>query len=240
MGYKWATCIMKHFSIIAIIAMMFAIVAMPAEAQSLKDKKKAKKEKWEKDQQRAKEEEELKWQLHMDSLRNAAAASVGNEVQIPCVESSYDDEEYFRDLGIGTDKNNNKQAARLNAVNQAKSMVKARLAEFVQGVTTEYFNTYNTAGATDDVQHKMETKLNGVVEFMLNNADKECERLIWNNQGNYEVYYVIRIPKGELKSKMMNALNEEKLKIDFNENRMQQFMDSRMDKMLQDKSKAGY
>ena len=46
-------------------------VAMPAQAQSLKDKKAAKKAKWELQQQQQREEAELRHQMKMDSLANA-------------------------------------------------------------------------------------------------------------------------------------------------------------------------
>ena len=228
----------KMFILAAMAAAM--MVAMPAQAQSRKDKKAAEKERWERQQQREREEEEMRHKMRMDSLARVANASYGTEVDIPCIDASFDDEEYFRDLGIGTDINNNQQAARLNAVNQAKSMIKARLGEFIQGVTSDYFNSYAGSKPADDVQHKMESKLNGVVEKMLNDADKECEKRIKNDRGNWEFYYVIRIPKEDLKKNMMTAWDEEKTKIDFNEHQMQQFMDGRMDDMLKAKDKAGY
>lgn len=176
---------------------------------------------------------------HQQAL--SAAAARGTEISIPCVEVSFDDDTYFRDLGIGRVSGNNKQSARLDAVNSAKAMIKARLGEFVQGVTSSYFNSYAGTKASDDVQRKMENKLNGVVEKMLNDADHECEKSIVDPKGNLEWYYVIRIPKGDLKKEMTEAISaDEKLNIDFNEFKMQQFMDEKMDSMLEAKKKAGY
>lgn len=51
------------------VAMM--LVVMPAQAQSNKDKKAAKKAQWEMEQQQKREEAELRHQIRMDSLRNA-------------------------------------------------------------------------------------------------------------------------------------------------------------------------
>lgn len=186
---------------------------------------------------------ELERAMEIEDLQHAqavhAAQAAGTEVNIPCIESSFDDETYFRDLGIGA--NNNKQSARLDAVNAAKAMIKARLGEFVQGVTSNYFNSHAGTKPSDDVQRKMESKLNGVVERMLNDADHECEKQIVTPKGNLEWYYVIRIPKGDLKKQMTDAIaNEENLKIDFNEFQMQKFMDEKMEDMLEAKKKAGY
>lgn len=238
---------MKTTKIFAIITMALLMIAMPSEAQSRKDKKAAKKAEWEARQQfvrdsteRANKAKLAAMDRENDKAAAKASATIGNEVEIPCIESSFDDEDYFRDLGIGTDTNNNKQAARNDAVEQAKSIIKARLGEYIQGVTTDYFNSYTTTSETDDVQHKLEAKLNGVVDYMLNNADKECEKLIKNDRGNWEFYYVIRIPKQDLKKQIIDAAKEEKTLIDFNEHRMQKFMDENMKKMLDEKSKAGY
>lgn len=180
--------------------------------------------------------DEANWQSQL-----AAAQAKGTEVSIPCIESSFDDEMYFRDLGIGRVAGNNKQSARLDAVNNAKAMIKARLGEFVQGVTSNYFNSYAGTKPSDDVQRKMENKLNGVVEKMLNDADKECEKSIVDIKGQFEYYYVVRIPKGDLKKQMTEALTaDEKLGIDFNEFKMQKFMDEKMEQMLEAKKNAGY
>lgn len=191
------------------------------------------------DSVKAAREMELEDMNHRQAM--SAVAAQGTEISIPCVESSFDDETYFRDLGIGKVAGNNKQSARLDAVNNAKAMIKARLGEFVQGVTSNYFNSYAGTKPSDDVQRKMENKLNGVVEKMLNDADKECEKSIVDVKGNFEYYYVVRIPKGDLKKQMTEALTaDEKLGIDFNEFKMQKFMDEKMEQMLEAKRNAGY
>lgn len=194
---------------------------------------------------KVKELRELEREMELDQIKHdqaiAAAAASGTEISIPCVEVSFDDDTYFRDLGIGRVSGNNKQSARRDAVKAAKDMIKARLGEFVQGVTSTYFNSYAGSSASDDVQRKMEDKLNGVVEKMLNDADHECEKSIVDPKGNLEWYYVVRIPKGDLKKQMTDAISaDEKLKIDFNEYKMQQFMDEKMESMLEAKKNAGY
>lgn len=64
---------MKKMMILATaVAMM--LVVMPAQAQSNKDKKAAKKAQWEMEQKQQREEAELRHQIKMDSLRNAQQA----------------------------------------------------------------------------------------------------------------------------------------------------------------------
>ena len=194
---------------------------------------------------RVKELRDLEYAMELDQIEHnrqiTAATAKGTEISIPCIESSFDDETYFRDLGIGKVSGNNKQSARLDAVNNAKAMIKARLGEFVQGVTSTYFNSYAGSKPSDDVQRKIENKLNGVVEKMLNDADKECEKSIIDVKGTFEYYYVVRISKSDLKKQMNDALSaDEKLGIDFNEYKMQKFMDEKMAEMLEAKKNAGY
>ena len=63
---------MKKFMLFATVVAMSMALAMPAQAQSRKDKKAAQKEQWEREQRQKAEEEELRHQMKMDSLRNAA------------------------------------------------------------------------------------------------------------------------------------------------------------------------
>lgn len=258
MGYKWANFIMKKITLVA-MAVLCSVAFCDCAAKKPVKNAEPQKSATELEIERLKQEKELRElreEARRDSIQRArqdalddanwqrqlaAAQAQGTEVNIPCVESSFDDETYFRDLGIGKVAGNNKQSARLDAVNNAKAMIKARLGEFVQGVTSNYFNSYAGTQPSDDVQRKMETKLNGVVEKMLNDADKECEKSIVDIKGNFEYYYVVRIPKSDLKKQMTEALTaDEKLGIDFNEFKMQKFMDEKMEQMLEAKKNAGY
>lgn len=63
---------MKTKSLFAVAIMALAFAAMPANAQSHKDKKAAKKAQWEMEQQQQREEAELRHKLRMDSIANAS------------------------------------------------------------------------------------------------------------------------------------------------------------------------
>ena len=183
----------------------------------------------------------LKKQIEIQKLQQQLAASAEVEKVVPCMDSSYDDEIYFRELGISTVEGGNVGSTRIAAVDNAKDLIKNRLGEFVQGVSSFYHNNYAGTKATDAVQSKTEAKLNGVVEKMLNDADKECEKHMVDAKGITTVYYVIRIAKADLKKEMLDVLSqEEKDNIDYNEYKMQKFMDEKMYDMLEAKRKAGY
>lgn len=177
----------------------------------------------------------LKKQIEMQKLQNElkAVQAAGAHVDIPCAEYQ-DDKDYFRDFGVGTSQN--LQSARKDAIMAAKSMIRQKLAEFVQGFSTDYANSYAGTKAGDDVQRKMESDMMAVVEGMLNEAGKVCEERRINDRGTNDYYYAIEIPKKELKQNIIDALSaDEKLDIDTREAMFEKKMDEYMDKMLEAK-----
>lgn len=209
------------------------------EIKALEEELKAQDRKAEEDSLAAARKKQEDQMLHDQKIQGIAHSVT--TIKMPCVESSYDDENYFRDLGIGVVSSGNIQSARADAEAAAKSMIKGRLGEFVQGVTKDYFASYAGSKPKDDVERKMSRDLNGVVEKMLNDADKVCEDNGVDYQGNERYYYAIQIPKKDLKKQMLETLSaDEKLGIDFREDQMQKFMDERMQGMLEAKKAAGY
>ncbi|MFZ4462822.1 MAG: hypothetical protein ACOYN5_03200 [Bacteroidales bacterium] len=153
----------------------------------------------------------------------------GPKVVIPCLEKSYDDNEYFRDLGQG--KNLNAQNARTAAIGSAKSMIHQKLGGFVQGLTTDYTRTM--AGQVgENTQRAMEGELNTLVEKMLNDAEKICEEMTQDQNGAYNSFIVLQISKSELVDKMANTLSaDEELKIEFNRDQFRKFAEEKLEKM---------
>lgn len=198
------------------------------------------------EQRKKNELAELEHQAAIEQAkRDKELAAIKNEVStynIPCIESSYDDDDYFRDYGVGNVEGGNEQLARERASQAAKDMIKNRLGEYVQGMTDYYLESYSGSKSEKDAAgNRARTKLNGVIEGMLRNADKVCEKIGTDAKGNQKVYYTIQIPKRELNKKLMDVMSEdEKLRRDFNAEQMQKFMDERMQQMLEAKKAAGY
>lgn len=226
------------------VAALAITVCNPVMGQTRKEKKAAEKEAWQREQDRKKQMEELEFQMKLDSMARVKAQkdNAVTTISIPCVESSYDDEEYFRDYGIGNVENGNEQLARERAFQAAKSMIKQRLGEYVQGMTDYFLESYsNSKSDKDAAGNRAITKLNGVVEGMLHDANKICEKQGVDVKGNTKWYICIEIPKKELNQKLKNVFSEdEKLKRDFDADQMQKFMDERMQQMLDAKKNAGY
>lgn len=179
---------------------------------------------------------ELEYQKKLSELKRQEV-----KLETPCEESSYDDRDYFRDLGVGTHEGNNYQACRFAAVQAAKEMIKLRLAEFVQGFSPSYIGNYGGTKERNAVESVIKNRFNAIVEKMLNDADKECEQKTVDHKGNITVYYVVCISKRDLKKQFMDVLSqEEKDRTDYNAYLTQKEMDEKWEEMSRAKKAAGY
>lgn len=199
------------------VAMM--MIATPAEAQSRKDKKAAKKADWEYEQQ----VKQMERQRKLDSIANLAKPA--NEVfqnEIPCYAESRSDKEFYRELGEGEDTKRN--IARLAAVKMAQSMMRERLAHSVKGLSTDYSKLMNKSGKDSDMEQLIEGEMMNVVDSYLNDADNPCERWSQDRSGRYHVYYVIEIRKADLVDMFDKAIsNNDKLRAEYDRERFRQF-----------------
>ncbi|MBO6025693.1 MAG: hypothetical protein J6P73_00410 [Bacteroidales bacterium] len=153
----------------------------------------------------------------------------GTRVLIPCQSDSYDDADYFRDLGIGTALN--PQMARKAAVKAAQSMVKERLNGLVKGLSTDYSNSTSGTASADKVQSIIEGEFTTVIEKMLNDADKVCEDMVKLDDGSYRAYYAIQISKKEIVNKTADVLSEnEELEILFKRDQFRKYAEDYMNK----------
>lgn len=164
---------------------------------------------------------------------------LGEEVNLPCVYESMDDDSYFRELG--TANSINMQSARTAAFNAAKSMIKQKLGEFVQGVSSSYSRTVAGQAPADKVQRLMEDEMNGIVERMLNDAQKICEKMYQGDDGNYKAFIAIQIPKKAMIDNMANTLSSnEELEIEFNRDQFRKYAEDKLAKMKAAKKETGY
>lgn len=153
----------------------------------------------------------------------------GVSIVIPCVDVSYDDENYYRDLGIGTALN--PQMARKAAVKEAQSMIKERLNGVVKGLSVDYSRAVSGNAPSDKVQGIIESEFNTVIDQVLNNADKVCEDLVKLQDGNYRAYYAIQISKKEIVNKVAEAISmEEEFGIEFKREQFRKYADEYLEK----------
>lgn len=203
------------------------MIATPVDAQSRKDKKKAKQEAWEFEQQKIKMER----QRQLDSIQNANARSktspAGTTFELPCSGVGTSDKEYYRQLGIGKDMD--LSIAQRKAIQSAKSILRDRLGEQVKGLVTDYSKTYSKSNKGSEMEGILEREFFGVVDKALDDADNPCEKPAQLNTGEYQYYYVIEIRKAELADKMANAIsNNDKLRTEFDRDQFRKYAEEYM------------
>ena len=121
----------------------------------------------------------------------------GKALVMPCLDVTIDDENYYRDLGVGTALN--PQEARNNAIKSAQSMIKQRLNGVVKGLSRDYSRKVSSSSAAaDKSQSIIENGFNTAIDQVLNNAGKICEDLVKLDDGNYRSYYAIEIAKDRI------------------------------------------
>lgn len=152
------------------------------------------------------------------------------EIELPCVDESMDNDDYYR--AMGTAENVNMQNARTAAFDAAKSMLKRRLGGLVKGLSTDYSRSVAGDTQQDKVQRIMEGEMYTVVEKMLNDAAKTCEKMYQNASGNYESYIAIQVSKKEMVNQMSTKLSaNEELEIEFNRDQFRKFAEKKMKEM---------
>lgn len=152
------------------------------------------------------------------------------EVELPCVEESFDNDEYFKAMGTAT--NVNQQNARTAAFDAAKSMLMKRLGGFAKGLAADYSRTLAGDAQVDKVQRAMESEIITVIERLVNDAYKTCEKMYQNQAGNYESYIAIRVSKAEIIRQAQSELSKnQELEIEFNRDQFRKFAENRMREM---------
>lgn len=220
----------KVFFIGSMLLCGMMMLTTTVDAQSRKDKKAAQKAEWEAKQ----EMEAIKRQMAIDSMKAQAAKKTmrGTESDIPCINASFDDEEYFRDYGKGT--NANEQSARLAAIDAAQQMILKKLSHYVEGVMKTYASTTQGNGAGDDVMARMESGFNGAVQQMVNHASKVCEKSYMNNRGTWDSYYTIEISKKDLKKSLQQSIvTDNELRAKVNQEVFEKATEGQFESMMQ-------
>ena len=211
------------------IFMAMMMIAVPATAQTRKEKKAAQKEEWEFQQKK----KAMERQRVLDSIQNAnkrpAASPAGTTFDLPCSGKGKSDKEYYRQLGIGKDMD--LDIAQQKAVQHAKSIMRDRLGERVKGLATDYSKTYSKSGKGSDMEKILEREFTNVVDKALADADNPCEESAQLKTGEFQYYYVIEIRKNDLANKMSDAISKnDKLRAEFDRDQFRKYAEEYMKK----------
>ena len=222
---------MKKTIILALMAL--AIVAVPATAQTRKDKKAAEKAQWEQEQKFAAEEAALRHQLKMDSLANAqrvaeekaaeaaarakqraeAQAAQEQEVEVPCGDY-YSTSEVIRALGIGEDYE--QQMATEMARSAALEELASQISTSVQALVSNYKKSMRVNLKRESVRRVEGMAMTAVDQTTgYRIACRKTTSYVLNGEKLFKNYMVIEVNKDELLEPIYDNIQEdEELKVD--------------------------
>ena len=221
---------MKKTIVLAMMAL--AIVALPATAQSRKDKKAAKKAEWDMQQQQKAEEAALLHQMKMDSIRDAQAAREAAKAEaeakkaaekaeqdylnstqtykLPCWEP--DTKEYFT-----------AQVQRVMPLNQvtmqatallrlAKQQMQQKIAGAYKQVIRDYMDQMDLDDKFTAASH-IESAGEMVINQIVNNTEESCREMTRPDaSGQVTLYLAIKVSKENLVKEILNNIPEKEKK----------------------------
>ena len=236
---------MKKVMLFATVVAMSLALAMPAQAQSRKEKKAAQKEQWEREQRQKAEEDALRHQMRMDSLKNAqaeqaAAAAKAKADQakrdaeaeiirqqqmvaeMPC--QTYDDADWFYATGVKRFKQNQINLTPTALLRSTRQQLLQKLQGKYQQVIDDYFDQMETEDGEYARQH-IESAGRQVINQLINETYEVCRKQtqLPDAEGFLTMYMAIKVSKKEVVEKSIDKISEEQeMKTRFNEKKFRE------------------
>lgn len=164
-------------------------------------------------------------------VKNESNAPFGEVYSMPC--EIHDTKEKFAATGIYKGSSNQKGECHLNAIANAKAIIREKYHHAYKGMISDYSSTIgNNRG--NDISTKLERAGDVVIEAVLNDAYEVCSKFSGvQDDGMIECYVSIEIYKDELADKVSKQVanvltDDEKLKINFQEEEYRKRMEERM------------
>lgn len=159
-------------------------------------------------------------------------APFGEVYSMPCGEF-HDTKDKFAAVGIYRGSSYQKGECHLNAIANAKAVIREKYHHAYKGMITNYSSTIgNNRG--NDIEAKLERAGDVVLDAMLNDAYEVCSKFsnVYDD-GMIECYVAIEISKEDLASQVSKKIDdvltdEEKQKINFNEYNYRKEMEERL------------
>lgn len=145
----------------------------------------------------------------------------GEIYEPPCTE--IDTPEYFGATGIAIGAKARIAELQLNALENAKDMIRRKMQHAYKGAIDNYMNTVGTNAGTD-IESKLEAGGTQVIDLIVNEVSANCgpKYSSVDEKGNVTCFIGIRIPKRALAETIVdnvrdNVSEDEELKIRFKE-----------------------
>lgn len=145
----------------------------------------------------------------------------GDVYEAPCADA--DTPEYFAATGIAIGAKVRSGELQLNALENAKDMIRRKMKHAYKGAIDNYMNTLGTNAGTD-IESKLEAGGTQVIDLIVNEVSANCgpKYSSVDEKGDVTCFIGIRIPKRALAETIVdnvrdNVSEDEELKIRFKE-----------------------
>ena len=194
--------------------MAMMMIAVPADAQSRKDKKAAKKAEWE-HQQKIKE---MQRQRELDSIANLAKNVT---VDVPCWMA--DDDEWFFATIQRQFKQSSMNTAPTATLRSAQMLMRQKLSSIYRAVLRDYFDQMDIEEGSYANQH-IESAGDMVIKATINETYEVCRKQTRpDEKGNMVMYMTIKVSKKKfVKDLVQKISDDEQLKVRFNEQKFRE------------------
>lgn len=221
---------MKMKTLISMVIIALTIIAMPAQAQSRKDKKAAKKQQWEMEQRQKFIEDSIRNQMRIDSLKNIqkikedeaakdradrvqkeadAKYSHDNEVtDNPC--QIYDDSEWFAATNERVYQSKNINTVSRALLRSTQQQLFEKLSSKIKQVTADYFDQMDAEDLNYERNH-IESAALRAIKQMVGDTYETCRKQskYVDADGYYHMYMSIKISKKEIIEKCIDEIKKE-------------------------------
>lgn len=164
------------------------------------------------------------------AVKAPSNAPFGEVYDMPC--SIHDTREKFAATGIYKGSSNQKGECHLNAIANAKALIREKYRHAYKGMISDYSSTTGS-NRGNDIATKLERAGDAVIEMVLNDAYEVCTKFSGvQDDGMVECYVAIEIFKDELADKVTKKVadvlsKDEKIQIEFKEDEFRKKMESR-------------
>lgn len=195
-------------SLLLVGMMMFSV---PADAQTRKEKKAAKKAEWQFEQQK----KELERQRVLDSIQNANTR-IATVHDVPCWMA--DDDEWFYATIQRQCKQSSMNTAPTATLRSAQMLMRQKLSGVYRAVLRDYFDQMDTDEGNYANQH-LESAGDLVIKATINETYEVCRKLTRPDEnGNITMYMTIKVSKKKFANDLVKKITEEEqMKVRFNE-----------------------
>lgn len=156
----------------------------------------------------------------------------GDTFEAPC--TVYDTPEHFAATGIFRGSSRQLGEVQKGALLNAQELVRLKMQHAYKGMVSEYAsNIGNNQG--NDIERKMTSAGDRMIDAIINETAQSCTKYgAVEEDGHITCYTAIEIPKGDAAQRIAKAVkdnltDDEKMRINFNEDQYRQQMEKRFE-----------